>query len=44
MSSLIDTATEQERFFALAAPLPRAKNPAEQTKLPEELARLTFGE
>jgi hypothetical protein len=44
MSYLIDTAKEKERFFDLAAQLTRAKNPAEQTKLKEELARLTFGE
>ena len=35
---------EKERFFDLAAQLTRAKNPSEQTKLKEELARLTFGD
>lgn len=35
---------EKERFFDLAAQLTRAKSPAEQAKLKEELARLTFGD
>jgi hypothetical protein len=35
---------EKERFFDLAAQLTRAKSPSEQTKLKEELARLTFGD
>lgn len=35
---------ERERFFELAAQLSRAKDVREQTRLKEELARLTFGE
>lgn len=35
---------EKEHFFDLAAQLTRAKSPSEQTRLKEELARLTFGE
>ena len=39
-------AREQERqhFFELADRLARSKDPAEQTRLKQELARLTFGE
>ena len=35
---------EKERFFEIAAQLTRAKDPKEQSRLKEELARLTFGE
>lgn len=35
---------EKQRFFDLAAQLTRAKSLSEQTKLKEELARLTFGD
>ena len=35
---------ERERFFELAAQLTRAKDTLEQSRLKEELARLTFGE
>jgi len=35
---------EKERFFEIASQLTRAKEPKEQSRLKEELARLTFGE
>jgi len=35
---------ERERFFEIAAQLTRVKEPKEQSRLKEELARLTFGE
>jgi len=35
---------EKKRFFELADRLRRSSNPAEQKRLKEELARMTFGE
>ena len=35
---------ERERFLDLADRLARSRDPAEQTRLKEELARMTFGE
>lgn len=35
---------ERKRFFELADRLARSRNPQEQGRLKEELARLTFGE
>jgi metal-responsive CopG/Arc/MetJ family transcriptional regulator len=35
---------EKKRFFSLADRLSRARDPAEQKRLKEELARMTFGE
>ena len=35
---------EKSRFFDLADRLARSSNPAEQKRLKEELARMTFGE
>ena len=35
---------EKRRFLELADRLARSEDPAEQTRLKEELARLTFGE
>ena len=35
--------TERERFFALADRLTKTKDPKEQHRLKDELARLTFG-
>jgi hypothetical protein len=35
---------ERQRFLDLADRLARSKDPAEQTRLKQELARLTFGE
>ncbi len=35
---------EKKRFFELADRLRRSSSPAEQKRLKEELARLTFGE
>jgi len=35
---------ERKRFFDLADRLARSRNPEEQIRLKEELARLTFGE
>lgn len=34
---------EKRRFFELADRLTRSRDPAEQERLKEELARLTFG-
>lgn len=36
--------TEKERFLGLADRLARSRDPAEQERIKEELARLTFGE
>jgi len=35
---------EKKRFFELADRLTRARDPKEQSRLKEELARMTFGE
>jgi metal-responsive CopG/Arc/MetJ family transcriptional regulator len=35
---------EKERFFAMAERLARSRDPQEQRRLKEELARMTFGE
>jgi hypothetical protein len=35
---------EKQRFFALAGQLAGSTDPAEQQRLKEELARMTFGE
>jgi predicted DNA-binding protein len=35
---------EKERFFELADRLARSRDPEEQKRLKEELARMTFGE
>ena len=35
---------EKERFLGLADHLTRSRDPAEQKRLKEELARMTFGE
>ena len=35
---------ERKRFFELADRLARSRNPEEQSRLKEELARMTFGE
>jgi hypothetical protein len=35
---------EKERFFELADRFPRSRDPEEQKRLKQELARLTFGE
>jgi metal-responsive CopG/Arc/MetJ family transcriptional regulator len=35
---------EKKRFFELAERLPRSRDPEEQKRIKEELARITFGE
>ena len=35
---------EKDRFFEIADRLARSRDPEEQTRLKEELARMTFGE
>lgn len=43
-SGLDSKEREKARFFELADRLTRARDPSEQAKLKEELARLTFGD
>ena len=43
-SGLAAREAEKQRFLDLAEQLARAKSPAEQARLKEELTRLTFGE
>lgn len=43
-SGLAAREQEKKRFFELADHLTRARDPDEQKRLKEELARMTFGE
>ncbi|HET7258941.1 MAG TPA: hypothetical protein VFI75_04430 [Candidatus Acidoferrum sp.] len=43
-TGLASKEAEKERFFALTARLTESTDPAEQERLKNELARMTFGE